>query len=300
MIKENKIEIKIGNMNFGEYFDKYGPYKKYDKIIIDVEDLIENSTVKITTICDICKREKVMKYQPYNIQIKKDGFYCCSKCKMVKTKKTNMKKYGVEYSMQRKDVMEKSKKTLMKNYGIENISQREDIRKIRSDRLKSNDYQQKMLDGVVNKFGVNNVSKLDYIQKEKEKTLMSNYGVTNPSQSEYLFEKAQKSGKKIKYHNDTKLYYRGTYELDFLNYCTKNNINVKKGPTISFIYNDKNKVYHSDYFLPDINLICEIKSNYYYNKYLELNLIKQTETLKNKYNFIFIIDKKYIELDKFF
>jgi len=298
MLKEKEIEISIGSSNYKHFYEKYGPYNKGDIILIKIEDLIKNSTVKVTTVCDVCGREKIMKYQPYNIQINKDNYYCCSKCKSTKSKITNMKKYGAEYPMQRKDVMEKSKNTLIEKYGITNISQRKDIRKIRSERLKDPNYQIKMLDGVMFKYGIDNVSKIQSIQEQKEKTLMSNYGVRNPSQSEFLFEKSQKSGKKIKFHENTNLYYRGTYELHFLDFCFQHNINVQKGPSISFKYKEKNKVYHSDYLLPDFNLICEIKSNYYYDKYLELNLIKEKETIKTGYNFIFIIDKnyKYIEI----
>lgn len=295
MIKENEIEIRISASNY-KYYTKYGPYKVGDTFFIDVKDLGENSTVKITTICDICEREKIMKYQPYNNQIRKDGYYTCKKCKGEKTKKTNMERYGFEYPMQRAEVMEKSKDTLLNKYGIENISQRPDIRKIRSERLKNVDYQAKMLEGVISKFGIDNVSKIQSIQDQKEQTLMINYGVTNPSQSAFLFEKSQKSGKRIKYHKNTNLYYRGTYELHFLNYCFEKGLNVIKGPTISFNYKNKHKVYHSDFLLPDINLICEIKSSYYYEKYLELNLFKEVETKKIGYNFAFIINKNYKNL----
>jgi len=296
MLKEKEVKIKIGSVNYKYFYEKYGPYKKDDIIVVSVDDLMENSTVKVTAICEICGTEKIMKYQPYNNQIKKGSYYCCKDCKMIKTKETNRNKYGFDYPMQREEVIKKSKKSLLEKYNVENISQREDIRKIRSERLKNEDYQNKMLEGVILKFGTNNVSKLQYIKDQKEQTLMLNYGVTNPSQSTFLFEKSQKSGKKIKFHQNTSLYYRGTYELHFLDFCFENKINILKGPSIIFQYKGKKKVYHSDYFIPEHNLICEIKSNYYYNKYLELNMVKREETLKMGYNFTFIIDKNYTTL----
>lgn len=282
--------IRIGSSNFKHYMKKYGPFRKGESFLIDIEDLIENSRTKITAICDICGKEKMLTHQTYN-RIVIDKYYC-SKCKSIKTKETNMKKYGFDYPMQRKEVMEKSKETFLERYGIENISQREDIRKIRSERLKDENYQNKMSDGVFMKFGTDNVSKLQFIKTQKEDTLMKNYGVTNPSQSEFLFEKSQKSGKRIKLHQETGLYYRGTYELHFLDFCFKNNIIVEKGPSISFDYKNKKTFYHSDYYISKYNLICEIKSDYYYEKYLELNLKKEEES-KHKYNFIFIINKNY-------
>lgn len=292
MLKEKEVKIRIGSANYKHFYEKYGPYKKNDTIIVVIDDLMKNSTAKVTAICAICGTEKVMKYQTYNL-LQKDRYYCCKNCKMLKTKETNNIKYGFDYPMQRKDVMEKSRQSLLRKYNIENISQRDDIRIIRSERLKNEDYQNKMLDGIVLKFGVDNVSKLQYIKNQKEETTMLNYGVRNPSQSATLFEKSQKNGKRIKFHANTNLYYRGTYELHFLDFCFENKIIVLKGPSIEFQYNGKRRVYHSDYFIPDRNLICEIKSTYYYNKFIELNFIKMEETLKFGYNFIFVIDKNY-------
>ena len=45
-------------------------------------------------------------------------------------------------------------------------------------------------------------------------------------------------------------------------------------------------------------MISEIKSSYYYNKYIEINLIKEKYS-KMEYNFLFIIDRDYIELFSF-
>jgi len=54
----------------------------------------------------------------------------------------------------------------------------------------------------------------------------------------------------------------------------------------------------SDFFLPDYNLIVEIKSTYWYNKKLENNIKKHTECIKQGYNHIFIIDKEYDNFQK--
>ena len=62
-----------------------------------------------------------------------------------------------------------------------------------------------------------------------------------------------------------------------------------------YLWNSKNKVYHSDFFIPSKNLIVEIKSSYYYEKYSEINEAKRKETLKIGYNHIFIIDKDYTQ-----
>jgi len=121
---------------------------------------------------------------------------------------------------------------------------------------------------------------------------MRHYGVVNPSHSPELFEKAQKSGKKIKMH-ETGIMYRGTYEQNFLDFCLSNNINVLKGNSVKYKFEGKNRIYHSDFLIKEYNLICEIKSKYYYDKYYDKNIAKEKASISEGYDFIFIIDKNY-------
>lgn len=65
------------------------------------------------------------------------------------------------------------------------------------------------------------------------------------------------------------------------------------GPTISYLFEGIDRKYHSDFYLPNFNLICEIKSEYIYNKEVKINEIKKESSIKSGYNFIFIIDKDY-------
>ena len=87
--------------------------------------------------------------------------------------------------------------------------------------------------------------------------------------------------------------YQGSYENDFLDLCKSLELKVTRGKTIKFIHNNKEKVYFSDYYLEDYNLIVEVKSWYTYELHKELNLVKQSSVLEQGYNFLFIIDKKY-------
>ena len=66
--------------------------------------------------------------------------------------------------------------------------------------------------------------------------------------------------------------------------------------TVGYVYKDKNKIYFPDFYIPKFNLVCEIKSDYYYNKDLELNLAKKEAASSQGYNFLFIIDKNYNDL----
>lgn len=93
------------------------------------------------------------------------------------------------------------------------------------------------------------------------------------------------------YLKNTGLYYRGTYELDFLNFCFKNNIIVENGKRIRYIIDNKTHFYFPDFLYR--NLIIEIKSKYTFYKNLEINLLKQKSSLDNGFDFIFVVDKDY-------
>lgn len=82
-----------------------------------------------------------------------------------------------------------------------------------------------------------------------------------------------------------------------MEYCDIKKLVLKNGPSIRYVYNGKSKVYHSDFYIESINLICEIKSKYTYECNEEINDIKKTESINHGYNFLFIIDKDYRELD---
>ena len=139
----------------------------------------------------------------------------------------------------------------------------------------------------------------NYCNKEQiRKTIFEKYGVEHSMQNEKLFNKQQRNCFLSKKHDKTGLYYRGTYEKDFLDCCFNNNINIQKGKRIKYILYDKEHYYFSDFYYEPLNLIIEIKSKYTYIKNLEINILKQKSTIENGYNYLFIIDKKYEEFEK--
>jgi very-short-patch-repair endonuclease len=64
---------------------------------------------------------------------------------------------------------------------------------------------------------------------------------------------------------------------------------------VKYIYENKIKYYHPDFFIQDINLIIEIKSDYYFNLHIDKNLAKKKSCVENGFNFLFIINKDYQE-----
>ena len=67
--------------------------------------------------------------------------------------------------------------------------------------------------------------------------------------------------------------------------------------TIKYEFNNDEKTYYPDFFIKDLNLIIEIKSTYWYNKFFDKNQAKINCCKKLGYDYIFIIDKDY---SKFF
>jgi hypothetical protein len=133
----------------------------------------------------------------------------------------------------------------------------------------------------------------------QEKTFQKLYGVNRPSQDPTIFEKTQKSGKKLRDYTFISghiVRVRG-YEplalslLEKLNY-TENNliVDTKQMPKIwyKFVDNTRHR-YHPDIFIPEENLIIEVKSTYTYNKYKDKNLLKKQACLDAGYNFEFMI-----------
>jgi hypothetical protein len=90
--------------------------------------------------------------------------------------------------------------------------------------------------------------------------------------------------------------YRGKYELDFLNNFYDKFSDVQQGKTISYKFNGINHKYHSDFYVPSLNLIIEIKSSYYYDKFKTQCDAKKKATIANGFEYIMILDKNYSSL----
>lgn len=274
--------------------------------------------------CGLKKKSDIMKNN--NISLNID----------VKSKKieTFIKNYGVDNPSKSEYIKEKKRITCLKNYGVDNGLKIRD-RVIKGmfykygveHALQSDEIKFRMFSNLLNKYGVDNVSKLIEVKDKKEETCLNNYGVRSPSQNEdiakrqsinykknYLkkygvshpmqrkevFEKMLISSYKIVYYSD-ELFSQGSYELDFLIHCDKHEILnlISNGPSLKYKLKNKNHVYHSDFFIEKYNLIIEIKSSYTYNFDLEKNLAKEEYSKINGYDFLFIIDKNYKELNNF-
>jgi hypothetical protein len=148
------------------------------------------------------------------------------------------------------------------------------------------------------KYGIDNVFQLKDVQirglKKSRETCLKRYGVKSPSQVKEIYEKTQKSGFKAKQFNNTNIYYRGSYELDFLQKYYENYIDIQNGPRIKYIFEEKEHYYFPDFYIPSLNLIIEIKSLWIMKKQNE-KIIKEKEkaAIANGFKYLMIVDKNY-------
>jgi hypothetical protein len=290
MLLNNVVEIKIykNSKNKNYYRDKgYKITDKTDKILVKVSDLQNSSTFKVNVICDVCKKEKLIKYRNYLSNIQKYQFYSClGKCSRIKFVNTNLERYGFKNSSQCNEVKDKIKTTNLEKYNVENVFQNEKIKeKIKGENLI--------------KYGVENPNQREEVRDKYKETCLNKFGVEHPMQNEDVFNKSEKNSFISKQHKTTGLYFRSSYEKHFLDFCIINNIEIEQGKRIKYVFDGKEHYYFSDYFIKDKNLIIEIKSSWTYNKNLIINEVKKKFTISNGYDFLFLIDKNYKELERY-
>jgi len=66
------------------------------------------------------------------------------------------------------------------------------------------------------KYGVDSVFKSKDIREKTKQTCREKFGVENPTQNIEIYKKQQQNALFVKKFRNTKIYYRGSYELDFL------------------------------------------------------------------------------------
>ena len=330
MIVDTEVEIMGNGKTLKHYLNKGYDIKVNQKTIVKISDLIETSTIKINCRCELCNRHNQIKYYNYIGNIKRNNIYRCNECsKSIRKEKiknifqdsakseeitkkrriTSKNNYGTDSPMQSQIVKDKIRKTNIEKYGQDNVMKNSEIKeKLKNSILekygvshysKTDDFKIKYKAKCLKNFGVENSFQSEEIKDKIRNTNLERYGVDNPTKNLEIFEKAQKHSYKIFRYNNTDFTYQGTYELDFLNFCFTNNIKISKGPCVNYSLNGKNRKYFSDFFIEELNLICEIKSSWTYFKDLEENLAKRQFSENFGYKLLFIIDKNYEEFKEY-
>jgi late competence protein required for DNA uptake (superfamily II DNA/RNA helicase) len=126
MILTREINIKINESNFQYYEDLGYDVILGESITIPSELLSKGSHHKVKCKCDSCGIEKEVIYKNYlKYGNKIWGEYYCRKCSEVKRKETLRKNYGVDYPIQNEEVLKKMRETLVDKYGVDNISKKD-------------------------------------------------------------------------------------------------------------------------------------------------------------------------------
>lgn len=283
MIVNKSVLIEINEFN-KKYYDRKGYKANVGQLCeIKIEDLKYKYMGYIDVRCESCLEVRSMIYYYYmklNKKLINGELHSCRKCAISKRRKTNLEKYGHEYPIIdiNSKVYSKNKDTLMSKYGVDNISKLEWVK-------------EKKIETSLANYGTKHTLQSEIIKDKIKNTCLEKYGVDNPTKLREFFLKAQKNA--FKKHEFGDLIYQGTYELDFINLCLDMNIIIENGKEFKY---DTDRTYYSDFYIPSINLICEIKSTWTYNCDIKENLRKKQSVIESGYSFIFIIDKKYDEL----
>jgi hypothetical protein len=256
--------------------------------------------------CHICHNENLFVNLSYGYR---NG--CCKEHMNIlgyeKRKKSLLKSHGVENPFQRDDIKNKIKETWIKNYGVDNPNKSKNIRnKIdktcqkrygeKSTLSKNSSVRKKWEQKLFEEEGITNVFQRQKVKDKIMQTMLKRYGVENCNQDANIFNRGCKTRLSVHHYKNTSLLYQASYELDFLdNYYDK--IDIQNANSIKYVFNNKNKVYHPDFYIPSLNLIVEIKSAWT-TKLDEEIKEKKNYTIKQGYNYILIINKNYTEFDK--
>ena len=171
MIITEFVHIKMNGKHIKKYRDMGYVCNVNDIIKVKVSDIPRNSTVRILVECDICKTHKEISNDSYYNSFENGGFYSCVTCRMDKTKKTNLEKYGVEYYTQTNEYLEKTIKTNLQKYGTEW-------------RLKNKEEYSKQVNTNLEKYGVENVFQSEDIKEKIKKTNLEKYDKEYANQNE--------------------------------------------------------------------------------------------------------------------
>lgn len=104
----------------------------------------------------------------------------CPECKLDRTKKTNLIRYGVENPFQSKEIKEKIKAVCLEKYGVEH-------------HLKNKDILEKVKKTNLDKYGVQYIFHTKEAVKKAKETMIKKYGVEFPLQSEFVQAKIRQT-----------------------------------------------------------------------------------------------------------
>jgi len=229
-----------------------------------------------------------------------------------KAEKTMLERYGVTNPMMLDVIVEKCKQTKYEKYGSKNYNNLKQMKKtmlerygdynpMRLEKFKNkatntclekygtsyhiiSDFSRdKIKETNIKKYGVDNVFKSSKIRDKIKKTLLNNYGVEYPIQNPLIYDKMVKTS--YKYVNY--VWKTGEIskvqgyepivlkELENAGYSYKSVLtSTKDMPEIWYEFDNKKHRYYPDFYIPEENLIIEVKSKWTLQLHLKKNKAK--------------------------
>ena len=217
--------------------------------------------------------------------------YCCVKCsnsskeKITQIKQTNQIKFGGNAPACSKDVVLKSKQTNLERYGDENFNNRTKANKTLLERYNgigngSEILKAKQKKTMIDKYGKENSMSVDRIKDKMRANNMKKYGVEWVTQDKKILDKINTTKRKNKTFSSSKI------EKQFEAYLKENNINYKTQ------YKSELYPFNCDFYFPDNDLYLEIQGSWTHgyrpfnpnNKDDQLQLLEWQSKNNNFYN----------------
>lgn len=234
---------------------------------------------------------------------------CCKECSNIynykQTEKACLKLYGIENVNKLEKFKEKGKQTKKERYGSENYNNQEKnketcLKRYRVENVfQSEEKKIKIKQSTKIKYGTENNMQSEKGKEEFKESMLKNHGIEWPMQSREIHEKQQKSALLLKHFRDTNLWYRGSYELDFLEKYYTIFSDMINNKTIKYLFEEKLHYYFPDFFIPSLNLIVEIKNSHLLELQKNKIIAKEKATKEQGYNYILIVDKDYTKFQSF-
>lgn len=91
---------------------------------------------------------------------------------------------------------------------------------------------------------------------------------------------------------------RSKYEKSFVDFAEKYNYNLTVPEKIPYEFEGRSRYYYPDFYIEDLDLLVEIKSDWTWKQQLDLNIAKMTFTIQQGYDIVFLDEEHGINDEK--
>lgn len=164
MILDDVVRVRTRG-DLIKYYQELGYDCGYDtEIYVKIEDLSDNSHIRVNVLCDMCKKETMnVEYRLFVRRMKETGSYVCKDCAKIKREQTVLSKYGVTNAMYLDTIKEKMKQTTLLRYGVENV-------------MFCDEFKEKIKETSMKRYGTPNAMQNHLIRQKAEETNLLRYG----------------------------------------------------------------------------------------------------------------------------